>query len=332
MTQTGSLHDHLIKLLLGRPATAATFLRERLPPDIVALMAPEPPELMPGSFIDSGRRSHHTDLLFRLALTGGRSAFVPVLIEHVSRRRSHPVVLPKLMRYMALMGEKHLEDGHGLPLPPVIPLVIYQGAKPWNEAPNYAGLYDVDAPLAPFVPDFAYLMFDLGATPDEDLSAQAFLRFGFAVLKFARGAPDFAGRLLALATEDVYRDDRVLALLRYIAEVYAEVDRTTMDALIAPLANEEHLQMTTLLQRLFAEGKAEGLAEGRVEAFREGEANGLRKGKADSLRIVLEQKFGPPPQEMLEKIEDADLPTLEGWMRRGVLAASLDEVTDPNRA
>jgi flagellar biosynthesis/type III secretory pathway protein FliH len=101
-----------------------------------------------------------------------------------------------------------------------------------------------------------------------------------------------------------------------------------MDALIAPLANEEHSQMTTLLQRLFAEGKAEG----RAEALREGEANGLRKGKADSLRIVLEQKFGPLPQEMLERIEDADLAILESWMRRGVLAASLDEVTDPNRA
>lgn len=328
MTQTGSLHDHLIKLLLGRPATAAAFLRERLPPDIVALLTPEPPQLMPGSFIDGGRRSHHTDLLFRLALTGGRSAFVPVLIEHVSRRRSHPVVLPKLMRYMAVMGEKHLEDGHGLPLPPVIPLVIYQGAKPWSEAPNYGGLYDVDPPLAPFVPDFAYLMFDLGATPDEDLSAQAFLRFGLAVLKLARGLPNVAGRLLTLATEEVYRDDRVLALLRYVAEVYAELDRTTMEALIAPLANEEHLQMTTLLQRLFAEGKAEG----RAEALQEGEANGLRKGKADSLRIVLEQKFGPLPQELLEKIEDADLATLESWMRRGVLAASLDEVTDPNRA
>jgi flagellar biosynthesis/type III secretory pathway protein FliH len=171
-------------------------------------------------------------------------------------------------------------------------------------------------------------MFDLGATPDEDLSAQAFLRFGLAVLKFARGAPDFARRLLTLATEEVYRDDRVLALLRYIAEVYAELDRKTLEALIAPLANEEHSQMTTLLQRLFAEGKAEG----RAEALREGEANGLRKGKADSLRIVLEQKFGPLPQEMLEKIEDADLATLESWMRRGVLAASLDEVTDPNRA
>ena len=196
------------------------------------------------------------------------------------------------------------------------------------EAPNYASLYDVDAPLAPFVPSFAYLLLDLGETPDEELSAQAFLRFGLAVLKLARGSPDVAGRLLTLATEEVYRDDRVLALLRYVAEVYAELDRTTMEALIAPLANEEHSQMTTLLQRLFAEGKAEG----RAEALREGEANGLRKGKADSLRIVLEQKFGPLPQEMLEKIEDADLATLESWMRRGVLAASLDEVTDPNRA
>ena len=171
-------------------------------------------------------------------------------------------------------------------------------------------------------------MLDLGATPDEDLSAQAFLRFGLAVLKLARGAPDFARRLLSLATEEVYRDDRVLALLRYIAEVYAELDRKTMEALIAPLANEEHSPMTTLLQRLFAEGKAEG----RAEALQEGEANGLRKGKADSLLIILEQKFGPLPPEMLEKIEDADLATIESWMRRGVLAASLDEVTDPNRA
>jgi flagellar biosynthesis/type III secretory pathway protein FliH len=101
-----------------------------------------------------------------------------------------------------------------------------------------------------------------------------------------------------------------------------------MEALIAPLANEEHSKMTTLLQRLFAEGKAEG----RAEALQEGEANGLRKGKADSLLVILEQKFGPLPPELLEKIEDADLVTIESWSRRGVLAASLDEVTDPNRA
>ena len=97
-----------------------------------------------------------------------------------------------------------------------------------------------------------------------------------------------------------------------------------MEALIAPLANEEHSQMTTLLQRLFTEGRAEGMQVG--------EANGLRKGKADSLLVILEQKFGSLPPEILEKIEDADLATIESWTRRGILAASLDEVTDPNRA
>jgi len=97
-----------------------------------------------------------------------------------------------------------------------------------------------------------------------------------------------------------------------------------METLIAPLANEEHSTMTTLLQRLFAEGKAEGVQVG--------EANGLRKGKVDSLLVMLEQKFGPLPPELLEKIEDADLATIEVWFRRGVLAANLDEVTDPHRA
>jgi flagellar biosynthesis/type III secretory pathway protein FliH len=116
----------------------------------------------------------------------------------------------------------------------------------------------------------------------------------------------------------------VLALLRYIAEVYAELDRKTMEALIAPLANEEHSTMTTLLQRLFAEGKAEG----RAEALREGEANGLRK----ALLRLLNQRFGPLPPEIVEKIEDADPATIDTWYGRGILAVNLDEVTHPHRA
>src|SRR5690349_17599094 len=97
MANPGSPHDLLIKTLLGRPSTADIFLRERLPPDIVALMAPEHPVLLPGSFVDTRQRGSHTDLLFRIGLTGGQNALAQVLIEHDSRLRSRPVVLPKLI-------------------------------------------------------------------------------------------------------------------------------------------------------------------------------------------------------------------------------------------
>lgn len=83
MTRGSSHHDHIIKTLLGHPATAATFLRERLPSEIVALMTPDLPVLLPGSFIDSDQRDSHTDLLYRIGLRSGGSALAQVLIENV---------------------------------------------------------------------------------------------------------------------------------------------------------------------------------------------------------------------------------------------------------
>ena len=203
MTRGSSHHDHIIKTLLGRPATAAIFLRERLPPDIVALMTPELPVLLPGSFIDSDQRDSHTDLLYRIGLRTGRSALVQVLIEHDGRRRPTSAVLSKLLRYIALTGEDHIAGGGKPPLPPVIPLVICHGTKPWAEPPDYSGLYDVGPELAPFVPKFAYTVFDMRTTVDEDLSRDPFLRFGLAVIKLARGTRAFRSRLLALASDEV---------------------------------------------------------------------------------------------------------------------------------
>ncbi|WP_158045647.1 Rpn family recombination-promoting nuclease/putative transposase [Skermanella pratensis] len=62
MSRGNSHHDHIIETLLGRPATAATYLGERLPPEILAPMTPELPVLLPGSFVDSDQRDSHTDL------------------------------------------------------------------------------------------------------------------------------------------------------------------------------------------------------------------------------------------------------------------------------
>ena len=117
-------------------------------------------------------------------------------------------------------------------------------------------------------------MLDLGATPDS-AAERLSCAFGFAVLSW-RARSGLRQKAALPCDGRVYRDNRVLALLRDIAE-YLELDRKTMEALIAPLADQEHSQMTTPPQRLFAEGRAEGVQVG--------EANGLRKGKADLLIV-----------------------------------------------
>ncbi|MBF0135643.1 MAG: Rpn family recombination-promoting nuclease/putative transposase [Magnetococcales bacterium] len=60
-------HDHFFRVVLA-PETTGNFLRERLPPEMVALLAADPPELVHGSLIDGELKEHLTDRLYRVRL------------------------------------------------------------------------------------------------------------------------------------------------------------------------------------------------------------------------------------------------------------------------
>ena len=65
------VQDAFFKQVLSDSRLAETFLREHLPADVVDLLGPEPPEPVPGSFVDEELRQHHSDLLFRVHLKAG---------------------------------------------------------------------------------------------------------------------------------------------------------------------------------------------------------------------------------------------------------------------
>jgi predicted transposase YdaD len=101
-TQLGKPHDAFFKQVLSDTALAGTFLREHLPPEVAALLDVEPPELVPGSFVDEELRQHHTDLLFRVHLKVGPDAFAYVLMEH----KSHPDPGARLQLLLRHVPEK----------------------------------------------------------------------------------------------------------------------------------------------------------------------------------------------------------------------------------
>jgi predicted transposase YdaD len=57
-TPIANIHDAFFKQVLSDPMLAGTFLREHLPSDVAELLGPEPPEPMPGSFVDEELREH----------------------------------------------------------------------------------------------------------------------------------------------------------------------------------------------------------------------------------------------------------------------------------
>src|ERR1700738_4364383 len=121
--QVANIHDAFFKQVLSDPKLADTFLREHLPADVVDLLGPEPPEPVPGSFVDEELRQHHSDLLFRVRLNTGRDAFAYVLMEHKSS--PDPTARPQLLRYIVrILVNWHEQHDKRLPLPPVLPLLV----------------------------------------------------------------------------------------------------------------------------------------------------------------------------------------------------------------
>ena len=179
MTTTGpigNVHDAFFKQLMSEPALAGLFLRERLPAEVAALLAEDPPELVPGSFIDAEMAQHHSDLLYRARLAaGGGEALVYVLVEHTSG--ADPLVGLQLLRYVVRIWDEHVKKGGGRPLPPVIPLVVYHGPRPWTVPMAFAALFAAPpAGLARYLPAFEYALADLGRIEDAALSRSLRLR------------------------------------------------------------------------------------------------------------------------------------------------------------
>jgi predicted transposase YdaD len=92
--------------------------------EVVDLLAPELPELLPGSFVDETLGQHHTDLLFRIRLTTGQGALTCLLMEHKSS--TDEATRLQLLRYIVRILTHWYKEHERLPLPPVLPRLAHR--------------------------------------------------------------------------------------------------------------------------------------------------------------------------------------------------------------
>ena len=303
-----NLHDVFFKSFMSEPDLAVRFIQEHLPAEVAELLAPQRPELVPGSFVDEGFALHHSDLLFRLRLKTGDPALAYLLLEHKSSPDAGTPL--QLLRYIVRILTGWYKQHKRLPLPVVLPLVAHQGPRHWRFSTAFIDMFgSVPKPQHPYLVSFRHALVDLPRIHDDALSADIRLGAHLKALKYAR-RKDLAERIRVILLPEL-EDMDIDRILRYIDRGPIFVSH---DALKAALGNLDPSRREKIMGHFSRNFEAVGEARGRAQ------------GRAESLLRLLEKRFGTVSSRLRERIAAADVAALEAWFDRALDVQDLNSV------
>lgn len=326
---TSSPHDALFKAVFSDPANAAGELQSVLPESVSTTLDWPTLALEPGSFVDEALSDRHTDLLYSVQRRSGGQALVYVLFEHQSSPDAWMGF--RLLVYIVRIWEAHRKAyGDGEKLPPIVPVVLYQGHDRWllrrlidcvalspGERSAYAG----------FVPDFEFVVDDLRGVSDDQLRQRAVsihAKITLALMRDAQSKLELSGVLrrwkaeLAELLAQPTGASALGLLLRYVTEVRDGEVEALRDVIgqLGPAAEDV---MMTMAERWKQEGEAKGRAEGKAE--------GRAQGRAESIFAVLAARgIDVSTDERAHVLACQDMATLDRWLARAVTAAATSEI------
>jgi predicted transposase YdaD len=333
-------HDRFIRHVLEHSARAASLLRLVLPPGLSSRVRWSTLRSLPTSLVDSSIRESRGDLSFSVRLRGSsRPAFI--LLEHQSRLERR--MAARMRQYVSrLLEHWERQHRHSLPLPLILPVVLYHGPQgPWTAPRSTEQLLEVPLEAArrerwlQHLLRLEYVLYDLMTRGEQELKTLAcppLVRLALVLLRLT-SAQELNGRLRQQVDlfKEVYaspQGDRELeAVVHYLRERGTKVtDRVTREVL-GCVVQEQRVEelMRTVGQRLRAEGRKEGRVEGRAEGL----AEGLARGRADGvIRLLMARGVRLDDESRQCILACRDLTTLERWFDRALHARRLSDVLD----
>jgi predicted transposase/invertase (TIGR01784 family) len=265
-------HDEFFKEIFGDIEHARDLLRGILPPDIREILDLGRLQRENTSFLTAQLAEDFADLVFTCPVEGG-SALVALLLEHKSWAPRYPHL--QLLAYMLGIWERAEKDGH--PLPPVIPVILYNGQGTWKTRAFSSCFPDLPGRLRPFLPEFRFLLLDLAHEPLEPLRnrfGSRSVRLAVELMRAIFTPSEVAALMERLTPEDgpldrdlAYRFLRVV--LRYIFNRSGTTVREALALNLHPLTREQTMTMEEeILQRGELRGIEKGIKASKLEDAR----------------------------------------------------------------
>jgi hypothetical protein len=252
-------------------------------------------ERWPGSHVSDDLRQRHQDRVWRVRLRD-RWLYVLVLLEFQSAVDRTMAV--RILAYTALLYQDLLRASSD-PLPPVLPIVLYDGSERWTAAKDVAGLLaPYGEPLAPYQPSQRYFLLDVrgytDSLPEGRNRVAELIR-----LAGSRGLKEMATMFVGLAEwlSEPEHEGLIRAFWEWLAQVHLPAHGLDVELPVLKNWKEAGTMMNEAVNDWTApwreEGRAEGRAQGQTEVMRRMAARKFDAGTAQRLAERLAEIADP---------------------------------------
>jgi Putative transposase, YhgA-like len=311
--------DRAIRELLSKPDNLRGFLGDVVPRLVSRFrfdkMRPAHREYFLGNW-----RSREADLIYEIPYQlddRETVAFVCVLLEHQTQPDWRTPLksffyVASYWEWQYRLFETQERSDEPFLLTPVLPIVMFTGARPWGSVRRLHELIGEPTAFVPFAPDWSPQFWELaGHSADQLLHAPDAMLQVLSILRAAQEPTTdlddvFCSILRQLnpmyESNHARWQDLVKFLLGWAHNRRPKQERGHWQSMAEQLLHEEERKREikhmgdTIAQSIFEEGIREGIREGKMEGIREGKMEGIREGKMEGIR---EGKIGQARQSLL---------------------------------
>ena len=243
---THKQHDTGYKELFSYPEFVQQLIEGFAPAEMAELMDFSTLKNHSGNYITPLFEEKFEDVVWSVEVTWQgitQDGFLYILLEFQSRvDRTMPI---RLMHYVACFYDHLLKNGTTTPhkgLPPVLPIVLYNGSERWTARQD---IYDMVHPEPPaflqvYQPHLRYYLVDEGRYTDEELNLRQTPLSGVFSIENAsmdrKGLQQAVDRIVAIIQADPHKEriDKIITrwLKRHLQRLGAEVNLDQLNSLV----------------------------------------------------------------------------------------------------
>ncbi len=329
-------HDNSYKLLFSHPEMVRDLLSGFVNEPWLAELDLTTLEKVNGSYVTDDLRDREDDIIWRVSFKG-RWLYLYILLEFQSSIDAHMAV--RILTYLGLLYQDLIKQ-KSIPadqkLPPILPIVLYNGKARWRAATDIQQLIeDTPTGLSDYIPRMKYLLLDEGAI--DESGAWELKNLVAALFKLEKsGTPAGMEQVVSALIDWLGAQEQISLRRAFVIWIKRVLLPGRMPGVSLPDLGGL-LEIKTMLAETVVEWteqwKQQGLQQGLQEGRQEGHQQGLQQGKLEGEIAVLERlitkRFGPLTAATKVRLQNANLEQLEIWSDRFLdsptLAALFDE-------